>query len=144
MLMKKCILTENSTKLDFVIRTASSLVGQKFVLYDLVMAFFETNRRSEARKIMENLKDKSYSNYLEDICSQMYNQNKIFDLLELVNLLFAVDHIDREKIVHYLLKLSMMKAGQAGFKQKMEAGQEEMRITQAGLEQKMEAGQEEI
>ncbi|GBL73296.1 hypothetical protein AVEN_175240-1 [Araneus ventricosus] len=32
----------------------------------------------------------------------------------------------------------------AGLKQKMEAGQEEMRVAQAGLEQKMEAGQEEM
>ncbi|CAL1261753.1 unnamed protein product [Larinioides sclopetarius] len=105
MLMRKCIVTENSTKLDYVIKTASSVVGKQFVMYDLVLAFLETGRRSEAKRIMENLKDKSYSSYLEDICFQMYNQNKVFNLLELVNLLWAVDHIDREKIVHYLLKL---------------------------------------
>ncbi|XP_055926351.1 leucine-rich PPR motif-containing protein, mitochondrial-like isoform X2 [Argiope bruennichi] len=106
LLMKKCIVTENPTKLQIVIKTASTLSRKQVVLYDLVIALLETGRRSEAKKIMGNLKDKSYSSYLEDICTQMYNQNRVCDILELVNLLWLVDHIDREKIVQYIFKLS--------------------------------------
>ncbi|GFT70491.1 leucine-rich PPR motif-containing protein, mitochondrial [Nephila pilipes] len=108
MLFKKCIILENHRELENVIKLSSSITGwgKQATLCELTLAFLETGRSSEALKVMQNMRNKPDSGYLEGLCSQLYDQNRVKDLLMFVKLICAAEHVDCEKIVNNLIKLA--------------------------------------
>lgn len=114
-LLKKCIICENHADLEKVLKISSSLSGwgKQVALCELTLAFLETGRNSEALKVMQNLRNKSDSGYLKGLCSQLYDQNRVNDLLTFVRIICAAEHVDRKELVDNLIKLT---DGQNDFK----------------------------
>ncbi|GFV51340.1 uncharacterized protein TNCV_2999281 [Trichonephila clavipes] len=91
-----------------VIKISSSLSGwgKQVALCELTLAFLETGQNSEALKVMQNLRNKHDFGHLEGLCFQLYNQNRVKELLMLLKIICAAEHLDREKIVNNLVKLT--------------------------------------
>ncbi|GFY78980.1 uncharacterized protein TNIN_315651 [Trichonephila inaurata madagascariensis] len=107
-LLKKCIVSESNAVLEKVIKISSSLSGwgKQVALCELTLAFLETGRNSEALKVMQNLRNKHDSGHLEGLCFQLYDQNRVKELLMFLKIICAAEHLDREKIVNNLVKLT--------------------------------------
>ncbi|GFR04755.1 leucine-rich PPR motif-containing protein, mitochondrial [Trichonephila clavata] len=94
--------------LEKVIKISSSLSGwgKQVALCELTLAFLETGRNSEALKVMQNLRNKHDSGHLEGLCFQLYDQNRMKELLMFLKIICAAEHLDREKLVNNLVKLT--------------------------------------
>ncbi|GFT01339.1 leucine-rich PPR motif-containing protein, mitochondrial [Nephila pilipes] len=101
-LMKRCIMSGNHEKLEIVIKAAASLNNKEIVLWELIQTFLKVNKKSEALKVLQSMRN---NHYLEKYCTQLYNQGKIYDLLECITLICSGENIDKEQIVSFVLNL---------------------------------------
>ncbi|GFY77360.1 leucine-rich PPR motif-containing protein, mitochondrial [Trichonephila inaurata madagascariensis] len=103
-LMKRCIILGNLKKLEMVMETAICLKDKQVVLWELICAFFDAKKKSEALKVLES-RNNIDAHHVEEYCTQLYDQGRISDLLEFIVLICSRGNTDKEKIVSTVFTL---------------------------------------
>ncbi|XP_035211877.1 leucine-rich PPR motif-containing protein, mitochondrial-like [Stegodyphus dumicola] len=103
-LMKICISNDDHFNLQKIIDLTIANVGKMVAVNQLAVSFVETGRLHHALKVIKSV-GKAADIYLEELCSKMFDENKVKQLEQLLLISKELQQVNREKIYYYLMKL---------------------------------------